>query len=107
MTVHEADGQDMNFQRKYFRYVKKPFGEFIDDISAGKMQYLRSLSKDAPADAPANFSSDYESIAGDFQLPSGLSTVTENFHSCVLRISGPVAMWLHYDVRVIGAVTLE
>ncbi|MCJ1246499.1 tRNA methyltransferase ppm2 [Trapelia coarctata] len=98
VTVHESDGQAMNFQRKNFRYVRKPFGKFIDDISAGKMQYLRSLSKDGPADTPANFTSDFESISEDFQVPVELSMVMENFHSSVLRISGPVAMWLHYDV---------
>lgn len=97
----------MNFQRKNFRYVRKAFENFIDDISAGKMQYLRSLSKDDPADKPANFASDYESISEDFQLPAELSMVMEDFHSSVLRISGPVSMWLHYDVGKIWMVTLD
>ena len=98
MTIHESDGQAMNFQKKNFRYVRQSFGNFIDDISAGKLHYLRSLSKDGPADTPANFTSDYECISADFQLPVELRIVMENFHSSVLRISGPVAMWLHYDV---------
>ena len=88
----------MNFQKKNFRYVKKPFGAFIDEISAGAKQYLRSLAADRPADKPASFETDYAEIARDFELPQELSIVSQNAHSSVLRISGPVIMWLHYDV---------
>ena len=89
----------MNFQVKNFRYIMKPFGEFIDQISAGSMQYLRSLAKDRPSERPANFAVDFPELAADFRLPPQLEVVTQSMHSSPLRISGPVTMWLHYDVR--------
>ncbi|MCJ1392139.1 tRNA methyltransferase ppm2 [Xylographa bjoerkii] len=98
VTIHQAESRDMNFQKKNFTYVTKAFGHFIDEISAGQIQYLRSLSKTEPAGSPANFARDYPHIAADFKLPAELQMVTQSLHSSVLRISGPVAMWLHYDV---------
>ena len=89
----------MNFQNKNFRYTTKPFGGFLNDISSGARQYLRSLASEKPADRPANLAIDYPEIAPDFQLPEELQQVREHAHSSVLRISGPVTMWLHYDVR--------
>jgi len=41
---------------------------------------------------------DFPSISDDFQLPPQLAFIRENEHSSPLRISGPVNMWLHYDV---------
>jgi tRNA wybutosine-synthesizing protein 4 len=98
VNVHQSESRAMNFQERNFRYVKRPFGEFIEDIASGKLQYLRSLSKSDPVNSTANFTSDFASISEDFSLPTPLQLVTNNFHSSVLRISGPVAMWLHYDV---------
>ncbi|MCJ1282951.1 tRNA methyltransferase ppm2 [Xylographa opegraphella] len=98
VIIHQAESRDMNFQTKNFTYVTKDFGSFIDEISAGQTQYLRSLSKTEPAGAPANIAIDYPPIADDFRLPSQLQMVMQNCHSSVLRISGPVTMWLHYDV---------
>jgi tRNA wybutosine-synthesizing protein 4 len=88
----------MNFQSKNFAYVTKPFGEFIDQIESGGRLYLRSLSSEKPAEFPADISRDFPSITEDFQLPPPLALITENAHSRPLRISGPVIMWLHYDV---------
>lgn len=88
----------MDFQKKNFQYNKKPFAQFIDEIKAGSRQYLRSLAAEKPAAKPANFTSDFPPLRSDFQLPSQLSIVTQNIHSSPLRISGPVIMWLHYDV---------
>ena len=90
----------MNFQSKNFVYKTKLFGDFIDQINRGGRFYLRSLSSEKPAELPADISRDYPSIAEDFRLPPELVLVTENIHSCPLRISGPVIMWLHYDVSV-------
>lgn len=89
----------MNGLEKNFRYATRPFERFIDDIVAGKFQYLRALSQVDPLNRPANFTSDFASIAGDFQLPPELELAMHHSHSSVLRISGPVSMWLHYDVR--------
>lgn len=96
--VHEAVTQHMNFQGKNFKYSTKPFGALLDDINSGARQYLRSLASEKPADRPAEFAIDYPEIAPDFHLPEELQTVQEHAHSSVLRISGPVTIWLHYDV---------
>jgi len=89
----------MNSLEKNFRYATRTFERFINDIVAGKLQYLRALSHVNALNRPANFASDFASIAGDFQLPPELELAMHNHHSSVLRISGPVSMWLHYDVR--------
>ena len=90
----------MNFRAKNFSYSTKTFGDFIDQAERGAKVYLRSLSADRPSEIATRINDDFPSIASDFQLPSELDIVTgnESFHSSVLRISGPVNMWLHYDV---------
>ncbi|KAL8695967.1 MAG: hypothetical protein Q9201_007884 [Fulgogasparrea decipioides] len=99
VTVHEAQAGSMNFQHKNFRYVKKPFGEFIQEVHvSGSRQYLRSLAAEKSADEPARFYKDFPALRDDFCLPLQLQTVALNEHSSPLRISGPVNMWLHYDV---------
>ena len=98
IVVHEAKTTSMDFKSKNFSYTPKKFGGFLDQIEAGETLYLRSLSADKPADLPTNIATDFPSIAADFQLPPELVAVTDNMHSSPLRISGPVNMWLHYDV---------
>ena len=88
----------MNFQTKNFRYKTKPFSHFLDEIAGGSPQYLRSLSPEQPSKKPAEFASDFPELAADFVLPPQLSLASQNAHSSPLRISGPVNMWLHYDV---------
>jgi tRNA wybutosine-synthesizing protein 4 len=87
----------MDFQTKNFAYTTKLFGDFLDQIDRGEKLYLRSLSAEKPAELPADIARDFRSIASDFRLPPELAMVRENAHSCPLRISGPVVMWLHYD----------
>lgn len=99
VTVHEATHSAMDFNTKNFAYVKISFGEFIQSVSQGSKMYLRSISEDHPLDQPANLQADFPQLAADFQLPEELSFVSENIFSSVLRISGRVNMWLHYDVR--------
>ena len=88
----------MTFQQKNFSYVKKSFGDFIDEVEIGSRQYLRSIASQNPSVKPANFWSDFPELASDYGLPPELALVKQNMHSSVLRISGPVTMWLHYDV---------
>ncbi len=88
----------MNFQAKNFVYETMDFGDFVDMASNGKPLYLRSLALDKPSERPAALALDFPTIAEDFGLPPALTTVVENAHSSPLRISGPVSMWLHYDV---------
>ena len=88
----------MSFLDKNFTYTKKPFGEFIDDIQSGGEQYLRALSATSPTREATHLQEDFPTIASDFQLPDELEFVKTHEHSSPLRISGPVAMWLHYDV---------
>ena len=99
IVVHEAPGESfLDFQLKNFRYVKKPFKDFVDEISQGSPQYLRSLSSENPARKPANIHVDFPELAASFKLPPHFNIVQQRMHSSVLRISGPVKMWLHYDV---------
>lgn len=93
----------MDFNAKNFSYVTNTFAEFAKEVQNGSKLYLRALSTDEPADLPANLAADFPSISADFTLPPELAFVKENTFSSVLRISGPVNMWLHYDVCVITA----
>lgn len=88
----------MNFQTKNFAYVSKSFQSFLEEVYTGSKQYLRSISADQPAKRPANITEDFPGLKDDFKLPPYLKQVEENVHSSALRISGPVTMWLHYDV---------
>ena len=67
-------------------------------MAQGSRQYLRSLASENPAEQPADFWVDYPELASDFALPPELEIVRQNMYSSVLRVSGPVNMWLHYDV---------
>ena len=96
--VHEAAETHMNFVTKNFRYVTKPFGDFIEQLRKGSKQYLRSLAASKPTETPANISIDFPELSPDFCLPPQLEQVAQKAHSSPLRISGPVTMWLHYDV---------
>lgn len=96
--MHQAESEHMSFQSKNFSYTNKEFGIFLDEVHAGGRQYLRSISADQPSKLPANLAMDFPNLQDDFRLPSSLSFVTENAHSSPLRISGPVTLWLHYDV---------
>lgn len=75
------------------------FGDFSKQVENGARVYLRALSAEAPADQPARLDQDFPAVASDFLLPRELSTCVDNMHSSVLRVSGPVNMWLHYDVQ--------
>lgn len=88
----------MDFKSKNFVYATKRFGEFLDKIEEGQKLYLRSLSAEKPSEQAADINQDFPSIAADFQLPPELAIIAANTHSSPLRISGPVNMWLHYDV---------
>lgn len=99
--VHAAQSEAMNFEAKNFSYATKKFGTFLDEVHAGGRQYLRSISAEQPSQLPANLAFDFPGLKNDFRVPEHLALVTDNAHSSPLRISGPVSMWLHYDVRVI------
>ena len=99
--MHEAQSENMSFQSKNFSYVTKAFGTFLDEVHAGGRQYLRSISAEEPSKLPANLALDFPGLENDFRLPEPFSLVTERAHSSPLRISGPVTLWLHYDVSFI------
>lgn len=89
----------MNFLAKNFTYTTVPFEQFINDVKAGGQMYLRALSSERPAEQATTLEQDFPGLSDDFKLPAELAFVKANAHSSPLRISGPVAMWLHYDVR--------
>ncbi|KAI0556288.1 leucine carboxyl methyltransferase [Xylaria curta] len=98
VVVHEASSSKMDFNSKNFNYIITDFASFMEEVEKGGKQYLRALSEEHPSDQPANIEVDFPGLASDFQLPPELSFVKKNEHSSVLRISGRVNMWLHYDV---------
>lgn len=59
----------MSFKAKNFAYTSKKFGDFLDQIDAGEMLYLRSLSSEKPSETAANIARDFPTIAMDFSLP--------------------------------------
>ncbi|KAH9898611.1 LCM-domain-containing protein [Xylariomycetidae sp. FL2044] len=98
IVVHEATDAAMDFNTKNFFYATHEFEAFMQEAATGGRLYLRALSRESPTDRPASLESDFPDLAGDFQLPEELSAVKENTFSSVLRVSGRVNMWLHYDV---------
>jgi tRNA wybutosine-synthesizing protein 4 len=98
VVIHEAATQAMDFTAKNFRYVTTEFGDFAQRVERGDKLYLRALSDEKPSEKPAMLSDDFPALAPDFVLPEQLSLVAKNLFSSVLRLSGPVNMWLHYDV---------
>ncbi|KAI0485378.1 leucine carboxyl methyltransferase [Xylaria cf. heliscus] len=98
VVVHEASGLMMDFNSKNFNYNTKDFISFMKNVEEGGREYLRALSEEHPSDQPANIEVDFPGLASDFRLPPELSFVKRNEFSSVLRISGRVNMWLHYDV---------
>jgi tRNA wybutosine-synthesizing protein 4 len=98
VVIHECDSDRMTFKDKNFQYVKKPFGAFIDGILGGSKSYLRAVSSNQPNKHPTKLEDDFPTIAADFRLPEIFGFIKDNLHSSPLRISGPVAIWLHYDV---------
>ncbi|KAL2265589.1 hypothetical protein VTJ83DRAFT_6689 [Remersonia thermophila] len=98
VVIHEAASQVMDFTSKNFKYVTAEFEEFARRAGRGDRLYLRALSRDKPSEKPALLADDFPTLAEDFVLPPQLAFVKEKLFSSVLRMSGPVNMWLHYDV---------
>lgn len=92
------DTEKLDFNSKNFRYVTETFGGFMAKASQGQRLYLRALSEQKPSESPANLDDDFPSLASDCCLPDELGYIKYNLFSSVLRISGKVNMWLHYDV---------
>ena len=106
LEVHHAQESTMLFENKNFVIRKNTASEFMDAIANGERRYLRSVSS-MNRHKPANFSQDFESLNADFVLPETLAIPPSKIHSSVLRISGPINMWLHYDVRLIFTVAVS
>ncbi|VUC34533.1 unnamed protein product [Clonostachys rosea] len=99
-VVHESrtDTERLDFNSKNFQYVTDSFGNIMRRIQKGGRLYLRALSNSKPSERPANIKEDFPALAGDFVIPKEVGLVEENLFSSILRISGKVNMWLHYDV---------
>ena len=102
VAVHQTQDRAMVFQSgaRNFEYATMDFGDFMESVSTGRRQYFRALASSDHKNEPADFHKDFEGIAPDFIIPPELALIRERFHSSVLRISGLVAMWLHYDVSI-------
>ena len=104
LEVHESEGEHMKFYHKNFRISRKKPKEFIDGIIKGNHEYFRAISLLNRRGA-ANFHQDFADLAQDFSMPDGFGISPNMVHSSVLRISGRVNMWLHYDVSAGRLVT--
>jgi tRNA wybutosine-synthesizing protein 4 len=99
VTIHESSDDRMDFSAKNFRYKTVTMKELLERAGQGDKVYLRALSREAPADRPAELSLDFPELAPDFTLPAALSAhIGDQLFSSVLRVSGRVSLWLHYDV---------
>ncbi|KAG6005918.1 hypothetical protein E4U21_007552 [Claviceps maximensis] len=100
VVIHESqqDSEKMDFNSKNFCYVTQSFENVIRRAEAGHRVYLRALSREQPMDQPANFEDDFPGLASDFRLPDQMDSIKNSLFSSILRVSGRVNMWLHYDV---------
>ncbi|KAH8728730.1 hypothetical protein GQ44DRAFT_757142 [Phaeosphaeriaceae sp. PMI808] len=98
LIVHECSSDRMTFKDKNFEYMRRSTSEFLDGIAQGSKSYLRAISSSQPNKLPTKLDEDFPSISADFKLPEIFDVVTSSLHSSPLRISGPVSLWLHYDV---------
>lgn len=96
----------MDFIAKNFCYTTQSFEDVIRRAEAGHRVYLRSLSRERPIDQPANINLDFPGLASDFHLPDQMKSIQDSLFSSVLRVSGRVNMWLHYDVRLVFSMIL-
>ncbi|KAH6614225.1 hypothetical protein C7974DRAFT_73126 [Boeremia exigua] len=101
LIVHECSSSAMTFGTKNFTYEKRSVSSFFSSIRNGAPSYLRAISSTQPNKLPTRLEDDFPSIAPDFQIPSLCRSVINDttYHSSPLRISGPVSLWLHYDVH--------
>ncbi|KAJ4989151.1 leucine carboxyl methyltransferase [Stagonosporopsis vannaccii] len=101
LVVHECSSSAMTFGTKNFAYEKRSISSFFSSISNGAPSYLRAISNSQPNKLPTRLEDDFPTIAADFQIPLLCRSVINDstYHSSPLRISGPVSLWLHYDVH--------
>ncbi|KAJ8116945.1 hypothetical protein OPT61_g1747 [Boeremia exigua] len=101
LVVHECTSSAMTFGTKNFTYEKRSVSSFFSSISSGAPSYLRAISSTQPNKLPTRLEDDFPTISADFKIPSLCRSVIndDTYHSSPLRISGPVSLWLHYDVH--------
>jgi tRNA wybutosine-synthesizing protein 4 len=102
IAIHEAQSRNLIFTpQKNFKYRTCTFSEFTTMLEQKKHVYLRALAGNHSFKEPANFWKDFLAIADDFVIPSDLRKgfdLDTKLHSAVLRVSGDVSVWIHYDV---------
>ncbi|GAO14875.1 hypothetical protein UVI_02007140 [Ustilaginoidea virens] len=100
VIIHDCirDTDKLDFNTKNFNYKTEKFGIVMKRAAAGERIYLRALSHDKPADIATNIDNDFPGLAADFRLPGMMQCIRNCLFSSVLRVSGKVNMWLHYDV---------
>jgi tRNA wybutosine-synthesizing protein 4 len=98
VTIHRSNTSNLSFRSKNFVYEVQPFGHFMADLANGKHVYMRAISSSQPGKLPTNLERDFPKIAVDFCLPESMRFAQDHMHSSVLRVSGNIKMWLHYDV---------
>ncbi|KAF1846610.1 LCM-domain-containing protein [Cucurbitaria berberidis CBS 394.84] len=98
LIIHKCSSDRMTFKDKNFQYAKESVADFLDGIAQGSQAYLRAVSSSQANKLPTKLEDDFPTIAADFRIPDVFDIVKSRYHSSPLRISGPVSLWLHYDV---------
>jgi tRNA wybutosine-synthesizing protein 4 len=101
ISIHTASTRYLRFYpTKNFEYQTCPFSEFADLLRHGKHVYLRALAAQETFKQPADLWRDFpHSLVSDFVIPNEIKYLLQGkTHSSVLRVSGNVAVWAHYDV---------
>ncbi|RFU76162.1 leucine carboxyl methyltransferase [Trichoderma arundinaceum] len=107
-VIHESyeDTGALDFNSKNFAYVTDSFGNIVNKLKSGAKVYLRALSRHKPLETPAKLEEDFPGLAEDFALPPEMACIQDRLFSSVLRLSGRVNMWLHYDVTGVRRMVL-
>jgi tRNA wybutosine-synthesizing protein 4 len=102
IAIHEGPSRYLTFTpKKNFKYRTCSFSDFKACLERREHVYLRALASNATFKEPANFWNDFPTISEDFKIPEALEEalgLKSRLHSAVLRISGDVSIWIHYDV---------
>jgi tRNA wybutosine-synthesizing protein 4 len=102
IAIHEGQSRHLIFTpQKNFQYRTCTFSEFKGLLEQKKHVYLRALAGNHSFKGPANFWKDFPTIADDLLIPQTLKdgfNLDDKLHSAVLRVSGDVSVWIHYDV---------
>lgn len=102
ISIHQGTDRYLTFTpQKNFSYKTCEFSIFSKLLERKEHVYLRALASQDTFKEAANFWKDFPEISEEFRIPEALDHVLQlksKLHSSVLRVSGDVCIWIHYDV---------